>query len=78
MNEIITKNLFEFWDYIGQHNNFYIESSNYKAVSVVGSDWPKRVFDIKDKIESYEEIITLSNDSSLPNIITLNKTYRLN
>ena len=44
MNDIITKNLFEFWGFIGQKNNIYIESSNYKAVSVVGSDWPKRVY----------------------------------
>jgi len=73
MNDIITKNLFEFWDFIGQKNNIYIESSNYKAVSVVGSDWPKRIYAIEDKIESYEEIIKLSNDSLLPNIITLDK-----
>lgn len=73
MNDIITKNLFEFWDFIGQKNNIYIESSNYKAVSVVGSDWPKRIYDIEDKIETYEEIIKLSNESLLPNTITLDK-----
>jgi len=73
MNDIITKNLFEFWDFIGQKNNIYMESSNYKAVSVVGSDWPKRVYAIEDKIEIYKEIINLSNESLLPDIITLNK-----
>jgi GNAT superfamily N-acetyltransferase len=73
MNEIITNNLFEFWNFIGQKNNIFKESSNYKAVSVIGSDWPKRVFDIKETTESYEEIIKLSNESLLPNIITLEK-----
>jgi GNAT superfamily N-acetyltransferase len=73
MNNIITKNLFEFWDFIGQKNNIYIESSNYKAVSAVDSDWPKRVYAIEDKIENYEEIIQLSNESLLPNTITTDK-----
>lgn len=73
MNEIITNNLFEFWDFIGQKNNIYTESANYKSVSVVDSDWPKRVYAIEDKIESYEEIIRLSNQDLLPNIITLHK-----
>jgi GNAT superfamily N-acetyltransferase len=73
MNDTITNNLFEFWDFIGQKNNIYIESSNYKAVFVADSDWPKRVYAIKDKIESYEEIIQLSNKDLLPNTITLNK-----
>src|SRR5690606_30462504 len=73
MNEIITNNLFEFWNFIGQKNNIFRESSNYKAVYVIGSDWPKRVFDIKETTERYEEIIKLSNDSLLPNIITLDK-----
>lgn len=73
MNDVITKNLFEFWDFIGQKNNIYTESTNYKAVSVVGSDWPKRVYAIEDKIENYEEIIKLSNESLLPNFITIDK-----
>lgn len=79
MNDIITKNLFEFWDYIGRENNIYLESSNYKAVSVVDSDWPNRVYDIEDTVENYEEIIKLSNNSLLPNNNALDKqTYLLN
>lgn len=73
MNDVITSNLFEFWSYIGKKNIIYKESSNYKAVYVKGSDWPKRVFAIEDKIESYDEIIRLSNQGLLPNIITLHK-----
>jgi hypothetical protein len=71
MNDLITKNLFEFWDYIGRKNNIYIESSNYKAVCVKDSDWPNRIYAVEDKTEIYEEIINLSNQSLLPNIITL-------
>ena len=79
MNDIITKNLFEFWDFIGQENNIYKESANYKSVSVVDSDWPNRVYAVEDKIECYEEIIKLSNESLLPNTITVSKhTDRLN
>jgi len=73
MNDLITNNLFELWNYIGNKNNIYIETSNYKVVSAVGSDWPKRVYAIEDKVESYEEIIKKSNESLLPNIITLSK-----
>ena len=71
MNDVIKKNLFEFWDYIGRKNNIYIESSNYKAVCVKDSDWPNRIYAVEDKTEIYEEIINLSNKSLLPNIITL-------
>ena len=73
MNDIITKNLFEFWDFIGQKNNNFTATPNYKAVSVVDSDWPNRVYAVEDKIENYEEIIQLSNASLLPNIITIDK-----
>jgi len=73
MNEIITNNLFEFWDFIGKKNNFYAETKNYKSVYAAGSDWPKRVYAIEDKIEIYEKIIRLSNQDILPNIITLHK-----
>ncbi|WP_281323592.1 GNAT family N-acetyltransferase [Flavobacterium aestivum] len=73
MNDKITNNLFEFWSYIGQQNNIYTHSPNYKAVSVSGSDWPKRIYSIEDKIESYNEVIRLSNLDLLPSIITLDK-----
>jgi hypothetical protein len=73
MNDIITKNLFEFWSFIGRENNMYTETANYKTVSVADSDWPNRVYDVEDNIESYQEIIQLSNKSLLPNTITLDK-----
>ena len=77
MNDIITKNLFEFWSFIGRKNNIYTESRNYKAVSVPGSDWPNRVYAVEDKIESYQEVIELSKKSLLPNTITLDKHTEL-
>jgi len=73
MNNIIIDNLFEFWSYIGKQNNIYTETSDYKAVSVINSDWPKRIYAIEDKIENYEEIIKLSNQELLPNTITLHR-----
>ncbi|TRX37386.1 GNAT family N-acetyltransferase [Flavobacterium sp. ZT3R18] len=77
MNEKITNNLFEFWSYIGQQNNIYTDSSNYKAVSVLGSDWPKRIYSIEDKKATYDEVLQLSNQDLLPNIITLDEDKAL-
>ena len=71
MNNKITNNLFEFWSYVGKQNNIYSDYLNYKAVSVLGSDWPNRIYCIKDSIEIYDEIIELCNQNLLPNIITL-------
>lgn len=71
MNEKIANNLFEFWDYIGQNNGIYSETKNYKSVNVSGSDWPRRVYAIEDKTESYDEIIRLSSQGLLPDIFTL-------
>jgi ribosomal protein S18 acetylase RimI-like enzyme len=73
MNESITRNLFEFWTYIGRQNNLYREFPHYKAVTVVGSDWPKRVYDVTDKREVYDEVIRLASQNLLPNMMTLDK-----
>jgi GNAT superfamily N-acetyltransferase len=77
MNKKITNNLFEFWSYIGKQNNIYSDYSNYKAVSVLGSEWPNRIYYIEDKIEIYDEIIELCNQNLLPNIITLDTNLGL-
>lgn len=71
MNDIITNNLFEFWDLIGQKNNIYKQTSDYKSVSAINSDWPRRVYAITDRIEIYEEVIELSSKNILPDIITV-------
>lgn len=77
MNDKITNNLFEFWSYIGQQNNIYTDSPNYKAVSVLGSDWPKRIYSIEDTTATYDEVIRLSNQDLLPNSITLDENKAL-
>jgi GNAT superfamily N-acetyltransferase len=73
MNDLITNNLFEFWSFVGQQNDVYSEYSNYKAVSVTGSDWPNRIYALDDQLYSFDEIIRLSNQYKLPNIITTHK-----
>ena len=44
MNQEIINNLYEFWEYIGKKIGRLVENDHYKAVSVVESDWPNRVF----------------------------------
>lgn len=73
MNKAIINNLYEFWTYIGKTTNKLTETENYKAVSMVDSDWPNRLFDVSDKDEILTDIIDMSLQYQLPNIITLAK-----
>ena len=73
MNNKVINNLFEFWNYIGLQNSSYKEYQNFKAVSILGSDWPKRVYDVGDHIESYEEISKSHTIDSFPKIVTIHK-----
>ena len=73
MNDKIINNLFEFWSYIGLQNNSYKEYQNFKVVSINRSDWPKRVYDVFDSIENYDEIAKLYKTDNFPKIITIHK-----
>jgi GNAT superfamily N-acetyltransferase len=70
-SDIITNNLFDLWSHIGRVNGMYTEHAQFKTVSVIGSDWPNRIYAVADTIERFDEIIGLSNQQVLPNIITL-------
>lgn len=77
MNTAIVKNLFEFWTYIGQITNTLTQTLNYKAVSMQNSDWPNRVFSIRDKKDLFSEIVERSSKGLLPDMITCTKPSEL-
>lgn len=77
MNQEIINNLYEFWEYIGKKIGRLVENDHYKAVSVVKSDWPNRVFSISTGKYILSEIIDLIQGKLLPNIITVSKPTSL-
>jgi len=77
MNKEILKNLYEFWIYIGKKTKRLVENDHYKSVSVVGSDWPNRVFSISTGKDFLPEIIDLIQRKLLPNIIVMPKPNSL-
>ena len=77
MNQEIINNLYEFWEYIGKKIGRLVENDHYKAVSVVESDWPNRVFSISPGKDILSEIIDLIQGKLLPNIITVSKPTSL-
>ena len=78
MNNQIIDNLYEFWKHIGKLNNRLIETEKYSAVSMDSSDWPNRIFDLRQDYGIIEEIKTLSKENELPEIITITKPNGLN
>ncbi|MFT5749278.1 MAG: GNAT superfamily N-acetyltransferase [Ancylomarina sp.] len=73
MNSQIVNNLYEFWKLIGKLKNKLSETESYSAVSMDGSDWPNRTFDLKNNTDSIDEILKLSQEEKLPGIITITK-----
>jgi hypothetical protein len=73
MNDKIINNLYEFWKHIGRLNNKLIETENYLAVSTDNSDWPNRIFDLKNNNDSIDKILKLSQEEKLPEIIAITK-----
>ncbi len=77
MNDQIINNLYEFWKHIGRLNNKLTETENYSAVSMDDSDWPNRIFDLKNNNDIIIEILKLSQEEKLPEIITITKPNNL-
>ncbi|WP_172826789.1 GNAT family N-acetyltransferase [Flammeovirga sp. SJP92] len=75
MNSQIVGNLFELWSCIGELTKTITKNDHYNAVSVQGSDWPYRVFqfDIDHYANSIEEVIGLSLQGKLPELITIDQ-----
>ncbi len=73
MNKQIINNLYEFWREIGRLTNKQTETAYYSAVSMDNSDWPNRIFDLKNSNAIILEILKLSQAEKLPEIITITK-----
>ena len=73
MNNQIINNLYEFWKEIGRLTNKQTETEYYSAVSMDNSDWPNRIFDLKNNNDIIIEILKLSQEEKLPEIITITK-----
>lgn len=78
MDKEIVNNLYEFWSYLGIKTGRLTETEEYKAVSMTDSDWPNRIYSISNEPALLTKIISLSQKSLLPNIITITKPNYLN
>lgn len=73
MDKEIINNLFEFWKHIGRLTKKLTETQNYSTVSMDDSDWPNRIFNLKNNNEIIEEILKPSQKGKLPDILTITK-----
>ena len=73
MNKQITNNLYELWKHIGSLTTKLVETENYSTVSMDNSDWPNRIFDLKNNNNIFKEILKLCQEGKLPEIITIPK-----
>ena len=71
MNEQIINNLYELWEQIGILTNKLSKTDNYSAVTTGDSDWPNRIFNLKKKPEILEEVLLLSQQEKLPEILLI-------
>jgi ribosomal protein S18 acetylase RimI-like enzyme len=77
MNEQIINNFYEFWSLIGNLAGKLKETVDYKAVLISNSDWPNRIYNINYSKDILEEIIALSQQGELPEIISVPKPNNL-
>lgn len=77
MDEQIINNLYEFWTQIGAITDKLISTEDYKAVLIDGSDWPNRIFDLRNDIETFTKIEQLSKNGEVPENLTVPKPYNL-
>ncbi|MCW3465077.1 GNAT family N-acetyltransferase [Chitinophaga nivalis] len=73
----IINNLFECWQYVGQHSRTLATTPSYKTVTPVGSDWPERVFDITpgdDGAILFKEMAVAITEQRLPRLLTFTAT----
>lgn len=71
MNAQIINNLYELWLRIGCLSPQLTENESYSAVSVEGSDWPNRIFNVKISSRSINAILHLSQEGRLPDLVTM-------
>jgi GNAT superfamily N-acetyltransferase len=70
MNNIIVKNLFEYWTVVGSLNQSLRQTPYFKYNPIQNSDWPKRVFELENSAEALDAIIELLPTANFPARIT--------
>lgn len=73
MNEKIISNLFELWHSVGNTLGSLTVTDNFLTVSVDGSDWPNRVFDVGASREVLQKVVALAKNKDVPAFIALNR-----
>ena len=76
MYQEITNNLFEFWKHIGDLTQNLTERSDYAFVSTQNSDFPNRIFNLREN-NALVSIFKSEKIEELPNKITVEKPNSL-
>lgn len=66
MNDIIVKNLFEYWTLVGSSNQSLRQTPYFKYSPIQNSDWPKRVFELENSAEALNAIVELLPTDNFP------------
>lgn len=77
MNEKIINNLYEFWEKIGKLSNKLYKTDNYSSITMDNSDWPNRIFNLKNKKNTLEEIVNLSQKGKISEMIAITEPIYL-
>lgn len=75
--QYIINNLYEFWHYVGKKSGKLIIDTNFEAIMLVDSDWPKKIFKLKEITNDPTLIRDIAGEikqQKLPNAITLTET----
>jgi ribosomal protein S18 acetylase RimI-like enzyme len=75
---IVINNMFEFWDFVGHQSNTLLTTTDFKAILVKGSDWPRRIFNLGMEQEAepsvFEDLAIQIQAGDLPNMITFTES----
>jgi len=79
--KIVIDNLFEFWNFAGNHSRTILAAPDFKAVFPKNSDWPKRIFSLGEgtepKIDVFKKISAQISKGDLPNMLTLTESMSI-
>ena len=75
MEQIITNNLFRFWELVGQKADKLERHTGFNVIHIQGSDWPNRVFALSQKesevLLTFGKIIQGMKKGLFPNLMTI-------
>lgn len=75
---IVINNMFEFWNFVGLQSDTLLTTTEFKAILIKDSDWPKRIFNLgmeQDPEPSvFEKLAVQIQAGELPNMITFTES----